>query len=165
MGILEMPSLCYSMQVVLDYILKTLYGLLVASDNFATHTTYYTTITLHSSPNSQVIWESKSLHHKLLKSNKITQTKDKFCIHSNNSMPHLTLQAQECNPNKDITTNYPTIQILARLAQTHDNTCLLETTVSMKWLLWLWARYTTYDTPNPQSSSHPHKTLRQMSYY
>jgi hypothetical protein len=70
-----------------------------------------------------------------------TQTKDKKHIHPPLKITNLTTSTQECNPDKDIITNKPTIQTSASESQIYDQNGRFLATITTERLKWLWARF------------------------
>jgi hypothetical protein len=76
------------------------------------------------------------------------QSKDQRFIRPPIIAPNLTLITKECNPDKDIITTKPTIQIQGTETNIYDPTGAYVLTMPLTRLQWLWERYS-------QSQTHP----------
>ena len=85
---------------------------------------------------------TKFLNHK--------QTKDTKYVHPPRKITNLTLSIQECNPDKDIQTTKPTIQIQASEANIYDFRGHYMATLTIERLQWLWDQFS--------HNSHTHLT-------
>ena len=67
-----------------------------------------------------------------------SQSKDKRFIHPPLKITNLTTSIQECNPDKDIITNKPTIQIQDKMSNIYDQKGNYITSLKTERLQWLW---------------------------
>ena len=65
--------------------------------------------------------KQQNIRPKLLQAQETPQSQDLRYVHPSMDIPHLTLHIQECNLDKDIIINSPSIQIHPSLAQIHDH--------------------------------------------
>jgi hypothetical protein len=70
------------------------------------------------------------------------QTKDKKFIQPPLKITNLTTSTQECNPDKDILVNKPTIQINTSVANVYDQNGNHIATINIDRLQWLWSQFT-----------------------
>jgi hypothetical protein len=70
------------------------------------------------------------------------QTKDKKFIQPPLKITNLTTSTQECNPDKDILVNKPTIQMNTSEASVYDQNGNYIATINIDRLQWLWSQFT-----------------------
>ena len=74
------------------------------------------------------------------------QSKDTRYIHESLQLPLVQIHLNECNPDTDINTNQPVIQIIQDKALIYTNQGNHLITISKNKLEWLWNQYTTNST-------------------
>ena len=84
-----------------------------------------------------------------------TQSKDNKYIHPPLKITSLQLSIQECNSDKDIQTNTPTIQIQEPEANIYDQRGNHITTITTERLQWLWTQFSHNINTQPLNSLHP----------
>jgi hypothetical protein len=83
------------------------------------------------------------------------QTKDKKFIQPPLKITNLTTSTQECNPDKDILVNKPTIQINTSVANIHDQNGNYIATINIDRLQWLWSQFTHNNQQHLTNFLHP----------
>lgn len=96
-------------------------------------------------------YHTKALKHKTTQAYATylnhTQTKDNKFIHPPLKITNLTIFTLECNPNKDILTNNPTIQVLVLESHIYDQGGNYMATITTEKLHWLWNIYSHTQPP------------------
>ena len=81
-----------------------------------------------------------------------TQSKDNKFIHPPLEFTNLKLSTQECNLDKDIQVNQPTIQIQDSEANIYDQRGNHMATITTERLQWLWNQF-SYNNPSQLTNS------------
>lgn len=95
-----------------------------------------------------------TLNHTLIVSNH-TQSKDNKYIHPPLKITNLQISIQDCNPDKDIRTNTPTIQIHKPEANIYDQRGNHIATLTTDRLTWLWNQFSHHTNTQPLTSLQP----------